>query len=71
MQELQRAWNLSLFSPQVANESLSIYELNYVAKGVLSAQDGSAVKKQSYEGGTYVPRGTVIELEFETETFTD
>ncbi len=58
-------------SPQVANESLSIYELNYVAKGVLSAQDGSAVKKQSYEGGTYVPRGTVIELEFETETFTD
>lgn len=58
-------------SPQVANESLSVYDLNYVAKGVLSAQDGSAVKKQTPEGGSYVPRGTVVELEFETEKFTD
>lgn len=58
-------------SPQIANESLSAYDLNYVAKGVLNAQDGSYVKSQSVAGGSYVPRGTVIELEFETETFTD
>ncbi len=58
-------------SPQVANESLSAYDLNYIAKGVLNVQDGSAVKKQSIDGGKRVAKGTVIELEFETETFTD
>ncbi|MBO7475209.1 MAG: PASTA domain-containing protein [Ruminococcus sp.] len=58
-------------SPEVANQSIYLYELNYTAKGVVSSQSGSYVKKQSYEAGTYVPKGTTIELEFETDTFTD
>jgi stage V sporulation protein D (sporulation-specific penicillin-binding protein) len=56
---------------EVANQSLSQAGLNYIAKGVLNVQDGAYVKKQSYAGGTMVPKGTVVELEFETETFTD
>jgi len=58
-------------SMEVANQSLSQAGLNYIAKGVLNVQDGAYVKKQSYAGGTMVPKGTVVELEFETETFTD
>ena len=58
-------------SPEVANQSLTYRGLNYVVKGVLNAQDGAYVKKQSIDGGAMVPKGTVIELEFETETFTD
>ena len=58
-------------SPQVANDTLSAYGLNYIAKGIFNAQEASFVKKQSFEGGQKVPVGTVVELEFETETFTD
>lgn len=68
MVEVPYVINCSL---ELSNEILSQSGLNYVAKGVMNAQDGAYVKKQSYEGGTYVPMGTVIELEFETEAFTD
>jgi len=58
-------------SPEVANQSINACYLNYTAKGALTTQEGASVKKQSIEGGSMVPKGTTIELEFEAAQFTD
>ena len=51
-------------SPALANEDISYWGLNYIAKGASIFRDGAVVSKQSYEAGTRVPKGTTIELEF-------
>ena len=47
-----------------ANETLAQYGLNYIADGASTDREDSLVMKQSYEEGTEVPKGTIVELTF-------
>lgn len=51
-------------SAAAANESIAYRELNFVAIGASMERSDARVNSQSIEGGTLVPKGTVIELEF-------
>ena len=51
-------------SPDVANESITYCQLNYVAKGASVKRSNAVVSSQSIPAGTRVPVGTTIELEF-------
>ena len=56
--------DLMYASPDVANESITYCQLNYVAKGASVKRSNAVVSSQSIPAGTRVPVGTTIELEF-------
>lgn len=56
--------DLQYVSPEVANESITYCQLNYVAKGASVKRSNAVVNSQSIPAGTKVPIGTTIELEF-------
>ncbi len=48
-----------------ADDAMNYSFLNYVATGASVKDEGAVVKKQNIQAGTEVPKGTVVELEFE------
>lgn len=56
--------NLIGLSASAANESIAYCGLNFVATGASTERSDSRVNSQSFDPGTPVPKGTVIELEF-------
>lgn len=55
--------NLQYLSPEIANETLTYNELNYVTRGASATRSDAIVNSQSIQPGTQVPKGTCIELE--------
>lgn len=62
--EMTEVPDLTGCSPQIANESLAYYGLNFVARGASINRADAVVSGHSYAPGTKVPKGTAIELEF-------
>ncbi|MCM1507577.1 MAG: penicillin-binding transpeptidase domain-containing protein [Ruminococcus flavefaciens] len=56
--------DLQYATPEVANETITYCQLNYVAKGASVKRNNAVVNSQSIPAGTRVPIGTTIELEF-------